>query len=148
MNRHVGCILFALVAGCSGIRTYPQSSPTNMLVGTDVSTVEAALDIHEVGADCRAAYRGTVKLDKASIAVGIPVDRLSYLMFNFESSSFLRGSSSSSVGTLLKPRPGYSYEVQVGYRDDIYNVTVRETDARKSFSRELPRRSLASCGAS
>lgn len=148
MNRHVACILLALAAGCSGLKTYEQSGPRNVLVRTDVSKVEAALDIHEVGPDCRTSYRGTVQLDKASISVGIPADRLSYLRFNFASSSFLRGSSNSSVGSLLKPRPGYSYEVQVSYRDDIYNVAIRETDARKSSSRELPRRSLESCGSS
>jgi hypothetical protein len=148
MNRHVGCILLALAAGCSGIKTYQESGPRNVLVRTDVSKVEAALDIHDVGPDCRTAYRGTVALDKASVSVGIPAERLSYLTFNFASSSFLRGSSSSSAGTLLKPRLGYSYEIQVSYRDDIYSVVIRESDARKSFSRELPRRSLERCGSS
>ena len=146
MIRRAGWILLALAAGCSGIKTYPQTSPRNLLVRTDVSKVEAALDVHEVGPDCRTTYRGTIQLDKTSISVGIPADRLSYLRFNFESSSFLRGSSSSSIGSLLRARPGYTYEVQVSYRDDIYNVVIRETDARKSSSRELPRRSLESCG--
>ena len=145
MNRHVGCIMLALAAGCSGIKTYPQSSPRNVLVRTDLSKVEAALNIHEVGADCRTTYRGTITLDKASISVGIPADRLGYLVFNFASSSFLRGSSNANVGTLLKPRPGFNYEVEVSYRDDIYSVVIRETDARKSLSRELPRRGLESC---
>jgi hypothetical protein len=145
MNRHVGCILLGLAAGCSGIKTYQESGPRNVLVRTDASGVEAALDIHDVSPDCRTAYRGTVPLDKASVSVGIPADRLSYLTFNFASSSFLRGSSRSSTGTLLKPRPGYSYEIQVSYRDDIYSVVIRESDPRKSSSRELPRRSLDSC---
>jgi hypothetical protein len=148
MNRHVGCFLLALAAGCSGIKTYPESGPRNVLVRTDVSKVEAALDIHDVGLDCHTTYRGTVRLDEAAISVGIPADRLSYLRFNFASSSFLRGSSSSSVGSLLKPRPGYSYEVRVSYRDDIYSVAIRETDPRKSSRRELPLRGLESCGSS
>lgn len=145
MNRHAGCLLLALAAGCSGIKTYTQSGPRNVVVRSDISKVEAALNIHEVGADCRTTYRGTVQLDEPSISVGIPVDRVSYLVFSFASSSFLRGSSSSSIGTLLSPRPGYSYEVQVSYRDDIYNVAIRETDLRKSPTRELPRRGLESC---
>ena len=139
-------MLLALTAGCSGLKTYEESGPRNSLVRTDVSKVEAALNVHEVGPDCRTTYRGTVRLDQASIPVAIPPDRLNYLIFTFASSSFLRGSSSSSVATLLKPRPGYSYEIRIKYRDDIYSVAIRESDSRKSLGRELPLRSLESCG--
>ena len=127
------------------MKTYQDGGPRNVLVRTDVSKVDAALNIHDVASDCSTAYRGTVRLDQASIPVAIPPDRPSYLVFRFASSSFLGPSTSSSFGTLLKPQPGYSYELRVTYRDDIYGVAIRETDPRKVSSRELPRRGLESC---
>lgn len=145
MNRHVGCVPLALVAACSGIKAYQDGGPRNVLVRTEASKVNATLGIHDVAPDCRTTYRGTVRLDEASIPVAIPPDRPSYLEVRFASSSFFGGSTSSSFGTLLRPRPGYSYEVRVTYRDDIYSVAIRETDPRKVSSRELPLRGLESC---
>jgi hypothetical protein len=145
LRRYLGCIPLALVAACSGIKTYQNGGPRNVLVRTDASKVNATLGIYDVAPDCRTTYRGTVRLDEASIPVAIPPDRPSYLEVRFASSSFFGGSTSSSFGTLLKPHPGYGYELRVTYRDDIYSVALRETDPRKSSSRELPRRSLDSC---
>ena len=69
--------------------------------------------------------------------------------FVFSSSSFLAGSSGSiRYETLLKPRAGYTYDVKVSYFDNIYNVTIREIDPRKSSSREIERRSLQACSGS
>jgi hypothetical protein len=54
----------------------------------------------------------------------------------------------TNVGTLLKPRAGYRYELAVTYRDDIYNVVIREKDPRRGSSREIARRDLETCNAS
>ena len=157
MNRRATGFLLALafVAGCSGIKTYPDASAKNLIVRSDVdsgsrfSSMHAALHVHKVDAGCRTEYQGTVRLDQPSIAVGIPPDRFSYLVFSFEGSSFLGGSSSAtSVGTLLKPRAGYRYEFAVTYRENIYNVVIRETDPRIGSSREIVRRDLETCHAS
>jgi len=57
----------------------------------------------------------------------------------------MSGRSSTSVGTLLKPRAGYFYEFTVTYKESIYNVAIRETDPRKTSSREIARRDLRTC---
>jgi hypothetical protein len=57
----------------------------------------------------------------------------------------MAGSRSTSVGTLIQPRTGYEYELAVSYKQDIYNVALREIDRRKGVSRELPRRPMAGC---
>ena len=59
------------------------------------------------------------------------------------------GSSSTApgavlTGTVLTPRAGYEYELAVRYKQDIYDVAVREID-RKGVSRDLARRPLAGC---
>ena len=146
-------LAFAFLVGCSGIKAYRDSPVKNLVVRSDVdsgsmfSSMSAGLDVYRVQAGCRTEYEGTVRLDRPSVAVGLPSDRLSYLVFTFEGSSFLGGSSSSaSTGTLLKPRAGVRYEAAVSYREDIYDVVIRELDLRKGTSREIPHRELQACG--
>jgi hypothetical protein len=133
MTRAAAAWLAAgLLAGCSTLKPYPAGSPENALVSSAIdsgslfSSMRGSLHIHEIDSACRT----------------------SYLVFVFEGSSFLGGSSSSSSsGALIKPRPGYRYEVTVTYRDSIYNVLLRESDPRRGVSRELSRQDLRGCKA-
>ena len=153
MARRFALFLAAvLIAGCSSLKTYPSRSPENVVVssaiesGSVFSSMRGSVHIHELDADCRSSYLGTVKLDQPKVALGLPAERSSYLVFAFDGSSFLGGSSSStSSGTVLKPRAGYRYDVAVTYRDSIYHVVLRESDPRSGTSRELPRRQPAGC---
>jgi len=142
-----------VLAGCSGIKTYPDTSPKNLIVRTEASSGSAftrmrvAVHIHQVDANCRTEYQGTVQLDEPSVQIGIPPDRLSYLVFSFSGSTFLGGSTSSiSYDTLLRPRAGYAYDAKASYADGIYHVEIRESDPRRSTGREIERRGLDKCG--
>jgi hypothetical protein len=146
--------LVALAAGCSSLKTYPNLAPENVVVrstiesGSMLSSMRGSVHIHEVDSGCHTSYLGTVKLDRPSIALGLPAERASYLVFVFEGSSLFGGTTSSAgAGTLLKPRPGYRYEFAVSYKDSIYNVVLRESDARRGASREVPRQELKGCPA-
>ena len=113
-----------------------------------LSKLRAAIHIHRVGADCLTEYEGTVRLDQPSVELGIPAGRTSLVAVTFSSSSALGGSSSSvRYATLLTPRSGHQYEVKVSYRENIYDVTIREIDPRRSSSRAIERRDPAACKA-
>jgi hypothetical protein len=154
--RWVGVLLLGavLLAGCSGIKTYPNDLPKNLLVRTEAtsgsafSSMRVALHVHQVDASCRTEYQGTVQLNEPSIGVGVPAGRMSYLVFTFSGSSLLGGSSSTRYETLLQPRAGYTYDARVRYKDGIYHVEIRESGARGVSARELERRNLADCGRS
>jgi len=151
MKRRLYAVTLAagLLAGCSGAKTYPDTLPKNIHVRTETSNMRTELHIHRVDANCLTEYQGTVQLDKPSVQVGIPAGRQSLVAFTFSSSSFLTGSSRSvRYDTLLTPRAGYTYDVKVSYLDNIYNVTVREIDPRRSSSREIERRGLNACSGS
>ena len=142
-----------LLSGCSGIKTYPNDLPKNLQVRTEAtsgsafSSMRVALHIHQVDAQCRTEYQGTVQLNEPSIGVGVPPGRMSYLVFAFSGSSFLGGSSSSTrYETLLQPRAGYTYDARARYKDGIYHVEIRENDPRRSTGREIERRGLDQCG--
>jgi hypothetical protein len=147
-------VALALLAGCAsfGLTPYPNELPgKNLSIRTTTSTrstfssVRAALEVYSVDAQCRTQYLGTVELDKPSVAVGIPADRWSYLVFDFASSGFLGGTRGRiSRGMLLKPQADYRYEIDVTYLDDMYNVILRERLPR-GVLRELPLPDLASC---
>jgi hypothetical protein len=147
-------VLVVLLGGCSSLRPYPSVTPENVVVksalesGSILSSMHGAVHIHELDASCHSSYVGTVKLDRPSVALGLPAERASYLVFAFDGSSFLGGTTSSiSSGTVLKPRPGYRYEFAVTYKDNIYNVVLRESDPRRGASREVPRQELRGCSA-
>jgi len=138
------------LAGCSGIKTYPNSLDKNLLVhtstesGSILSKVRASLSISRVDAQCRTEYEGTIDLGKSHISVGVPVDRWSYLVFDFSSSGLLSNSSTMAQGTLLKPRAGYRYDIEVSYSDDLYNVVIRESRTRGD-GRDVALRRLDTC---
>ena len=143
---------FIFLTGCTGIKTYPNNLEKNLYIttttesGSFFSSVNASVDIYQVTTDCSLDYEGTVKLDEASISVGIPYDKRSYLVFGFASNSFLAGSSGTTTyETLLTPRKGYSYMVNVSYIDDIYNVQIRVTHPRKKTSRDIDPVGLSDC---
>jgi hypothetical protein len=134
-----------LVTGCSGLKTYPNDAPKNVHVVTQTDRgVRAALHVHAVNGECSTHYDGTLALDRGIVDVGVPPGRPSYLVVSFDTSSFMAGSRSTSVGTVLTPRAGYEYELAVRYQQDIYDVAVREFD-RKGVSRDLARRPLGGC---
>jgi len=145
-------LLVGLLAACSGIKPYPNIPEKNLQVRTSTesgsifSSVRASLSISRVDAQCRTEYEGTVALKKESVQVGIPVERWSYLVFHFSSSGFLSSTSSTiSQATLLKPRAGYRYDVEVVYRDDTYNVVIHESRSGRGDGREIALRQLDAC---
>jgi hypothetical protein len=135
----------ALLAGCAGGRQpYANELAKNVEVRPALSKVRAAVHIHRVDAQCHTQYAGSLDLDRPSVAVGLPSGAWSYLVFDFSSSGLLTGSRQMRKETLLRTRPNHRYEVDATYRDDIYNVVVREK-APGGASRELPLLEFSSC---
>lgn len=156
MSRYLTGLLLtvSLLTCCSGIKPYPNTLDKNLHIQTETesgsifSKVWAVVDIYRVDEYCQIEYEGTVNLDKPLVEIGIPSDRLSYLVFSFSSFSFLASSSSTiNHDTLLKPRVGYNYDIKVSYIENIYNVVVWETHSHKSTSREIELKDLSTCGA-
>jgi hypothetical protein len=66
-------------------------------------------------------------------------------VFEFATSSFWGGRKGSiAQETLLRPRPGATYDVRVTYKDDLYEVAIRETQ-RGARPRELELAGLSAC---
>jgi len=144
MKRALALASVALAA-CSGLKMYPNDAPKNVHVATQTDRgVRAALHVHQVKGECVTRYEGTMALDRPALDVGVPPGQASYLVVSFDTSSFMAGSRSTSVGTLLTPRAGYEYELAVRYKQDIYDVALREID-RQGVRREIVRRPLAGC---
>ena len=137
--------LALILGGCSGLKTYPNEAPKNLQVATQTERgVRTALHVHDLSGDCTTRYAGTLALDRPNLDVGLSAGRPTYLVVSFDTSSFLGDSRSTSVGTMLTPRPGYRYELAVRYKQDIYDVALREID-RKGMARDLARRPLPLC---
>ena len=137
-----GAVL-CLLAACAGHRPYASDHPRNLTLQTRVdSGTRAAVDVYRVDAKCRPSLEGRVRLDEPRVEVGLPAGQPSLMVFEFASSRFL-GSRRSSItkDVLFTPRAGRRYEARVDYRDDLYNVELREIDPRSGASREVDPRS-------
>lgn len=129
----VFALLSCLLTACSGLKTYRSHYERNLLITTDTearglfSGVDAALDIFSVQDDCARQYEGTVNLGHSLVEVGIPTERPAVLVFRFESSAFLSNSHSSmGYDVMLYPLTDHVYDVDVSYKNSIYNVEVQE----------------------
>ena len=136
----------ALLLGCSGIKPYPDTSPKNLRVQSQVEGAVAEVDVYRVDADCRTEYRGRVSLDRSAVEFGLPSGSLHYLDFIFASKTFLSPSVNVvRYETLLLPRPERRYDVQVRYVQSIYSVVIRETAPGGSTGRVIERGQLSDC---
>ncbi len=155
MARFIAAVLFAAIslAGCSGLRSYPNDLEKNLVIRTDTdagsmfSKVRADVDIFRINANCKTEYHGTVSLNEPSVEIGIPPDKLSYMVFVFSNSSLLGSSSTMSHETLFKTRAGYTYDIKVSYIDDIYNVAISEKHPREPKAQIIALRDMAACEA-
>jgi hypothetical protein len=135
-----------LLGGCAGGTRYADLPEKNLVLRAEVEEARAVLGVHAVDAQCRLTYEGFVELDRPVTRVGIPVGRLSYLVFEFATSSFWRGERGSvRQETLLRPRPGAVYEARVSYKDNLYDVAIRETRVRGGRAREIALVGLDAC---
>ncbi len=155
----VWLLLFAgVLAGCSGLPPYESDLPANLNVRTKLSSPSVLLTaplggtfdahMHVIALDrrCQKNYRGSVKLGNTAVSVGIPADQPSYLVFEFSGRSLLtRGSAGSTYATLLTPRSGHQYDVDVVYADEMYSITVYERNPRSGLRREVERRPFSAC---
>jgi hypothetical protein len=145
-------LLATVLAGCSGLKPYPNDLPTRNLsirtatsTGSVFSSVHAEVDVHSVDAACADRYLGTVVLDQPNMGIGVPPGRRSRLVFHFVSSNFLGGSRGRiSREVSLQPGADHHYQIDVTYRDDLYDVAVRER-SRGGALREVQSLELAPC---
>jgi hypothetical protein len=151
-RRLVTAVLVAQAVGCSSLKPYPNDGPvknvairTAASAGSVFSSVQVELDLHGVDASCGTHYLGTLRLDQPTVAVSLPAGRRGLLTFQFLSSNFL-GSSRGSISrqVWITPRPDQRYEIDVTYRDDLYDVVVRER-VRNDALREVALRELSAC---
>ena len=138
--------LGALLAGCAGASRYADLPEKNLVIRSQVSGARAVLGVHAVDAQCKLTYKGFIELDEPVARVGIPPGRLSYLVFEFATSSFWGGTRGSvKRETLLRPLPGASYDVHVSYQNELYDVAIREVPAGGGRGRDVELAGLGAC---
>ena len=127
--------LSSLLVACSGLKTYRSDYQKNLFIATDTETrgwfsgVDASLDIYQMQGDCDVDYQGTVILRDSLVEVGVPAEQAAYLVFRFERSEFLSNTQSAiGYNAALYSVDGFVYDVNVTYRDNIYNVEVQERE--------------------
>ena len=143
--------VIAVLSGCSGLKPYRGDYENNLRIATQtdsgfLSSVRASVDIYNIDASCAISYQGTVELEDPTVIVGISPDAASYLVFVFSSGAFLSNSSGTiSYETMLRPKAGEFYDVDVSYQNNIYNVGIRERGNTGRGDRLMPAEPLELC---
>jgi hypothetical protein len=121
-------LILGLLGACSSIRPYANSMPENMRVEADVRSGSAQLHVYDMDSACNVTYQGTVDLSGRKAGVGLPVNRPSYLVFEFYDKSIFTGSRSTSYELYLAPRAGARYLATASYVDNMYDAAIYELD--------------------
>src|SRR2546428_3365829 len=121
--------------GASRSERPPTLAVTAKTSGSLLSSVGARLHVYDVGPGCKATYRGTVELGGSRTEVGVPAGSPSYLVFEFPRFSLI-ARSTTHFETLLTPRPGYRYDLEASYADDLYGATIYERPPAGKTRRE------------
>jgi hypothetical protein len=121
-----------LLAACDSSTPYPELADRNLRVQTASTGAKVLMSVYRCGGE----YEGTVVLDQPVVHVGLPVDRRSRLVFEFQSSGLLARTSIKKEVQLL-PRTRYRYDALVTYKHDVYGVSLREIDPPTGEVRDL-----------
>lgn len=137
-------LLAMLFQGCSGTKPYPKQNTENISVttkldsGSLLSSMNAYLHVYAIDATCKESYLGTISLDNERTYSGVEGNKDMKFYVVFSSSSFLpEGNGAMGVPVNVKVKKGYTYEFDLVYADDIYNVDVFEIDDKTKKRQKL-----------
>lgn len=145
------CLSLALLAACSGMKTYPDSHEKNALVrvksdgGSFFSSTRPDVHLYSVDSACRAEYLGAVELDRPSVEIGLPIGQTVLLAFVFSKSSLGANQAATAIEMMATPRRGIRYEFDVSYLKNRYTATGVEFQQGQSKGREMEHRRLRDC---
>lgn len=120
------------LAGCSSLRTYPNTLAKNAVihVQTEASTLLSRtgveLDLYTVDVECGSKYLGTLELLDASVELGLPLDTQVRLAYVFARSALLGTSGTTTIEMIVTPQRGHRYEFDVSYLKTGYTATGRD----------------------
>lgn len=138
-------LLAVLFQGCSGTKPYPKQSTDNISVKTKIdsgfllSSMNAYMHVYEIDETCKESYLGTIPLDRERIHSGVAVDKDIQFYVEFSASSFILPEANAAMGipVNVKTKKGYTYEFDLVYKDDIYNIDVFEINDKTKKRQKL-----------
>ena len=149
---------FTLLAACSSRTPYKNIQDKNLTVnlvqGEDsrggffdpslgfFSSVDIVAGINDLNPKCETAYKGYIDLKPGNNELGLKPEQLTYLMVEVVKSAS-GGATSFSRGTLIKPKKGKQYELDVNYVDSMFDMKLYEV--RKSKRKKINITPLNTC---
>lgn len=129
-------ILFAFVlTGCVSYEHYRSDAPDNVIINNNVDddftfgSVKTTITVKKIQPDCTGLdFVGNILLgdDEKVKNIGIPVNQPTHIQVNLLKLSL---SSSSHIGgesTILIPKKGETYLIDVYYKDRFYEVKFKK----------------------
>ena len=148
LSRYLAAVfcVASLVSCASGIKPYPPRSPLNLEIHNHAEQVEASLHLYRLDQSCAAEYLGSVDLDAPQKNIGIEPAQTTLLEVGFASSSFWSNRSAyMNYPLTLKARSSKRYELNIYYRDGIYDVRLFEIDPATGQKRRPDDGELRTC---
>ncbi len=139
IKRVIACSLVgSLLFGCSSTPHYADNNfEKNVTINLTMdessglfSSVDVAAGINDYDDACQHHYRGFVELVPGENKIGLAPGVLTYLMVEITHSRF-RKTSRFSRGTMIQPKRGRQYVVDINYADSMYDFRVYEVRGSK-----------------
>ncbi len=135
-----------LLISCSSLRPYSYQGEDNLVINTTTDEhIDTVVDIYDAENPCQLEYQGSIQVKPVSMTTGLPVNIHHYLVINFSSSSMWTGDKNMGVNSVLQPEQGFRYQYDLSYKDNIYNVELREINTTTGKSRLRESDVLESC---
>lgn len=137
-------VIAVSLAGCSGLRTYPNSVAKNAVVhvqtdpGTLLSRKGVELDLYTLDAGCGSKYLGTLELHDGSVELGLPLDAQIRLAYVFTRSALLGTGGTTIIEMIVTPQRGHRYEFDVEYLKTGYTATGRDFAPGQARGTDIP----------
>src|SRR5574337_1278185 len=136
-------LLLGALAGCSGLKTYPNDLEKNLTVRTTLSgslltSIEAYLHVYDPKDDRKMKYLGSIKLKNGATEVGIAAAGPVCLDFVFHVTDLFSPEAHLHNREIVTLQPGVRYIALVRYVDRIHSVSIRELGSSGLPGREVP----------
>ena len=140
------------LAGCSGIRTHPNTVAKNAVIhvqtdsGTLLSRTDVGLDLYTVDVGVRLpSIWERLSYDDASVELGLPLDTQVRLAYVFARSALLGTSGTTTIEMIVTPQRGHRYEFDVSYLKTGYTATGRRFAPEQARGTDIEHTRLLDC---
>jgi hypothetical protein len=137
-------ILVFLLSGCSFPKIYKNNYDKNITINLKTNekdgfftSTEYYFGVNDLDSKCEVDYQGQLELKPGKNKIGVAPGKLTFLLINVYTKTGGSSSSSFKTGTILKPKKGVHYNLDVDYLDSLLDIRLYEIKGKNKRSLKI-----------